>query len=211
MDPLLVKKQPYFGQAADVWACGVILFTLLTGRLPYLAEFEADLFRKIQFAKYQYPRNFRQGSTHVSSTLSSSVKHLIKKIFEPNTSMRPTAEDILKHEWMNTDYIYLARDKRGNSKDEYNSQSNSYCATKNNPLLLKKQVRSELVNNESNIIKIKIFDSENSIKGHKILKQNYDVKNEDKQQTKEDSEPEEQLDTVQRNYFYTQPQDEEII
>jgi len=52
--------------------------------------------------------------------------------------MRPTAEDILKHEWMNTDYIYLARDKRGNSKDEYNSQSNSYCATKNNPLLLKK-------------------------------------------------------------------------
>jgi len=47
MDPLLVKKQPYFGQAADVWACGVILFTLLTGRLPYLAEFEADLFRKI--------------------------------------------------------------------------------------------------------------------------------------------------------------------
>ena len=55
MDPSLAKKQPYLGHAADVWACGVILFTLLTGRLPYNAEFEADLFRKIQFAKYQYP------------------------------------------------------------------------------------------------------------------------------------------------------------
>ena len=47
MDPDLVKKHPYLGQAADVWACGVILFILLTGRLPFFAEFEADLFRKI--------------------------------------------------------------------------------------------------------------------------------------------------------------------
>ena len=47
MDPSLVKKQPYLGHCADVWACGVILFALLTGRLPFIAEFEADLFRKI--------------------------------------------------------------------------------------------------------------------------------------------------------------------
>lgn len=74
MDPSLVKKQPYLGKAADVWACGVILFILLTGRLPFFAEFEADLFRKIQGAKYQYPRNYRQGSENVSNTLSPGVK-----------------------------------------------------------------------------------------------------------------------------------------
>ena len=55
----MAAKRSYDGFAADVWACGVILFTLLTGRMPYFAEFEADLFRKIQNAKYQWPRNYR--------------------------------------------------------------------------------------------------------------------------------------------------------
>lgn len=47
MDPDLAAKRSYDGFAADIWACGVILFALLTGRLPFFAEFEADLFRKI--------------------------------------------------------------------------------------------------------------------------------------------------------------------
>jgi 5'-AMP-activated protein kinase catalytic alpha subunit len=47
MDPDLARKVPYSGHAADVWALGVILFMLLTGRLPFYAEFEADLYRKI--------------------------------------------------------------------------------------------------------------------------------------------------------------------
>jgi serine/threonine protein kinase len=47
MDPDLVKKVPYSGHAADIWALGVILFMLLTGRLPFWADFEADLYRKI--------------------------------------------------------------------------------------------------------------------------------------------------------------------
>jgi serine/threonine protein kinase len=47
MDPDIVKKKDYNGQAADVWALGVILFIILTGKLPFFGEFEGDLFRKI--------------------------------------------------------------------------------------------------------------------------------------------------------------------
>jgi serine/threonine protein kinase len=52
MDPDLTKKNHYNGHAADNWALGVILFIMVTGRLPYFAAFEADLFRKIQNAKF---------------------------------------------------------------------------------------------------------------------------------------------------------------
>lgn len=62
MDPDLTKRHPYLGQAADVWALGIILFYLITGGLPFNAEFEKDLYRKIQKGTIQYPKNYRQGA-----------------------------------------------------------------------------------------------------------------------------------------------------
>ena len=53
MDPDLVKKVPYNAKAADVWACGIILYIILAGTLPFFAEFETDLYRKIQGGKYR--------------------------------------------------------------------------------------------------------------------------------------------------------------
>jgi len=47
MDPDIVRKAPYNPFAADVWACGVILYIIYVGKLPFFGEFEADLFRKI--------------------------------------------------------------------------------------------------------------------------------------------------------------------
>ena len=47
MDPDLARKMPYNGFAADVWACGIILYIIVAGSLPFFAEYEADLFRKI--------------------------------------------------------------------------------------------------------------------------------------------------------------------
>lgn len=44
----MVKKQDYLGGPADIWALGVILFILLTGKMPFHGAYEEDLTRKIQ-------------------------------------------------------------------------------------------------------------------------------------------------------------------
>ena len=86
MDPDLARKMPYNGQAADVWACGIILYIILVGKLPFFAEFEQDLFRKIQSGKF----------VSVPSEIGDSkVRHLFKQIFEVDQSKRITAERLL--------------------------------------------------------------------------------------------------------------------
>ena len=52
MCPDLARKAPYNPFAADVWAAGVILYTIYVGKLPFYGEFEGDLFRRIQTGKF---------------------------------------------------------------------------------------------------------------------------------------------------------------
>ena len=91
MDPDLVKKAAYNGHAADVWALGVLLFILTTGKLPFYAAFESDLYRKIQSGRYQFPNDMieKDGSSY---NPSQSLKNLIRKILEPNANLRITCE-----------------------------------------------------------------------------------------------------------------------
>ena len=47
MSPEICSKEKYFGPATDMWASGILLYTILFGTQPFRATNEKDLFRRI--------------------------------------------------------------------------------------------------------------------------------------------------------------------
>jgi len=57
MAPELTLRKEYLGDKVDMWACGIVMYALLTGELPFRSSSEGGLFRKIQSGRYPIPKN----------------------------------------------------------------------------------------------------------------------------------------------------------
>ncbi|XP_022144940.1 CBL-interacting serine/threonine-protein kinase 24 isoform X1 [Momordica charantia] len=92
--PEVLGGQGYDGAAADIWSCGVILFVLMAGYLPFSETDLPTLYKKINAAEYSCPYWF-----------SSGAKSLIQKILDPNPTNRIRIEEIRKDPWFRRNYI----------------------------------------------------------------------------------------------------------
>lgn len=70
MDPDLVKQRRYLGQAADVWAIGVIAYTLVTGKVPFWGKDENELIFKISTLKFSTPNDHKYFSPGLKKLFS---------------------------------------------------------------------------------------------------------------------------------------------
>ncbi|KAG1457306.1 hypothetical protein G6F46_007312 [Rhizopus delemar] len=86
--PEIVAGMPYHGSSCDIWSCGVILFALLTGHLPFDDENIRQLLRKVKSGKYVMPDN-----------ISKSAQDLIRRILVIDPSKRLTLKQIMEHPW----------------------------------------------------------------------------------------------------------------
>jgi 5'-AMP-activated protein kinase catalytic alpha subunit len=91
--PEVIADRGYHGATADVWSCGVILFVLLTGWLPFEDRNLAVLCHKIFKSEFNCP-NF----------LSVGVGNLVKRILDPNPKTRITIPEIVEDEWFKQGY-----------------------------------------------------------------------------------------------------------
>ncbi|KAJ6923524.1 hypothetical protein NC652_016987 [Populus alba x Populus x berolinensis] len=92
--PELIANKGYHGAAADVWSCGIILFELLSGYLPFDERNLIMLYKKISTAEYTCPLWF-----------TKSQRKLISRILDPNPRKRITIPEIIEDEWFRIDYV----------------------------------------------------------------------------------------------------------
>jgi serine/threonine protein kinase len=86
--PEVISGHLYAGPEVDVWSCGVILYALLCGSLPFDDESIPNLFKKIKSGMYSLP-------TH----LSHLARNLIPRMLEVDPMKRITIPEIRLHPW----------------------------------------------------------------------------------------------------------------
>ncbi|KAL8214801.1 hypothetical protein R6Q57_004250 [Mikania cordata] len=86
--PEIIKQKGYDGAKADVWSCGVVLFALLAGFLPFRDSNLMEMYRKISRSDFTYPNWF-----------PSEARKLVSKMLDPNPKTRISTIKIMENSW----------------------------------------------------------------------------------------------------------------
>lgn len=103
------KGQGYDGAKADVWSCGVILYVLLAGYLPFHEENVIQLYKKVNNGDFTCP-----------SWFSPEACGLIARMLDPNPESRITLPEIMASEWFNSN---LNTNNSSNEDEDVNGSS----------------------------------------------------------------------------------------
>ncbi|XP_044735568.1 serine/threonine-protein kinase BRSK1 [Chrysoperla carnea] len=87
--PEVIRGEKYDGRRADVWSCGVILYALLVGALPFDDDNLRQLLEKV-----------KRGVFHIPHFVPPDCQNLLRGMIEVNPEKRLTLADINRHPWV---------------------------------------------------------------------------------------------------------------
>jgi len=88
--PEMINGEEYEGLKSDIWSCGVILYAMIVGYLPFYESNEDIVCQKIVQAQYEFPHH-----------ISELAKDLIKRILVIDPEERLGLEEIKSHQFFN--------------------------------------------------------------------------------------------------------------
>ena len=95
--PEIVSGKAYIGTATDIWSCGIILFALLCGKLPFDDPHMSTLLQKVKEGKFEMPKHLKD----------EAAKDLISKMLVVDPRKRYMMKEIFQHDWF-TNYGRLS-------------------------------------------------------------------------------------------------------
>ncbi|KAK3211315.1 hypothetical protein Dsin_016021 [Dipteronia sinensis] len=124
--PEVLRKKGYDGSKADIWSCGVILYVLLAGFLPFQDENIMKMYRKVFKAEFEYPPWF-----------STESKRLISKLLVADPGRRITIPSIMRVSWFRKGFTsppaFLIQEQQQQNQESNDQESDSFITKVSSP------------------------------------------------------------------------------
>ncbi|XP_051133640.1 CBL-interacting serine/threonine-protein kinase 12-like [Andrographis paniculata] len=111
--PEVLARKGYDAAKVDIWSCGVILFVLMAGYLPFHDQNLMAMYKKIQKGEFRCPRWF-----------SPELIRLLNRMLDTNPETRITISEIMETKWFKKGFKHVKfyiEDDKFCSVDNYES------------------------------------------------------------------------------------------
>ena len=92
MSPEIINHQKHSYFKADIWALGIILYALLSGKFPFKAQNDKDLYSKI-----------RKGVFNLPEGITIEAKSMILNMLQIDPNFRKGTQNLLRDIWVDED------------------------------------------------------------------------------------------------------------
>ena len=86
--PEVLSRKGYDGAKVDIWSCGVVLFVLMAGYLPFHDRNVMAMYKKIYKGEFRCPRWF-----------SSELTRLLSRLLDTNPQTRISIPEVMENRW----------------------------------------------------------------------------------------------------------------
>ncbi|KAL0305615.1 UNVERIFIED_CONTAM: CBL-interacting serine/threonine-protein kinase [Sesamum radiatum] len=115
--PEVLARKGYDAAKVDIWSCGVILFVLMAGYLPFHDQNIMLMYKKIYKGEFRCPRWF-----------SPELARLLRRLLDTNPETRITIPEVMNNKWFKKGFkhvkFYIEDDKLCNVNDDVNEDVN---------------------------------------------------------------------------------------